>query len=124
MSRRHGYIDNILKLKRRNKYDYIQESVFHGQGSPKVYLFKMSTFRLVSGVDLVKQMQPRGDLANTWIVFDHVKCVQAWTTMACHVYDTTYCHVMTIVVCDMQFEDVDSQCFMWFSLVTFLKSME
>ncbi len=28
---KHGYIDNILELKRKNKYDYIQESVFLGQ---------------------------------------------------------------------------------------------
>jgi len=39
-----------------------------------------------SGVNLVMQMQPRGDLQNTWIMFDHVKCVASWTTMAHHVY--------------------------------------
>jgi hypothetical protein len=40
------------------------------------------------GVDLVKRMQPRGDLESSWTMFDHVKCdVQGWTTMACHVYD-------------------------------------
>jgi hypothetical protein len=30
-------------------------------------------------------MQPTGDLQNVWIMFDHVKCVAGWTTMACHV---------------------------------------
>jgi hypothetical protein len=40
------------------------------------------------------------------MMFDHVKRVKKWTTMACHVYDSTYCHVMTITVCDMQLEDV------------------
>jgi hypothetical protein len=58
---------------------------------------------------------------NAWIMFDHVKCVQTWTTMACHVYDMTYCCVMIIVICDMQFEDADSQCFMWSSLVKVFK---
>jgi hypothetical protein len=51
---------------------------------------------------LVKRMQPGGDLEDTWIMFDHVKHVKHWTTMACHVYDSTYYQVMTIVVCDMQ----------------------
>jgi hypothetical protein len=30
-----------------------------------------------------------------------VKHVKKWTTMACHVYDSTYCRVMTIAICDM-----------------------
>jgi hypothetical protein len=41
--------------------------------------------------------------------------------MACHVYDMTYYCVMTIVVCHMQFEDVDLQCLMWSSLVKVLE---
>jgi hypothetical protein len=51
-----------------------------------------------SGVDLVKRMQPSGDLEDAWMMFDHVKSVKKWTTMACHVYDSTYCRVMTITV--------------------------
>jgi hypothetical protein len=62
-----------------------------------------------SGVDLVKRMQPSGDLHDTWIMFDHVKRVKKWTTMACHIYDSTYCRVMTIAVYDMQSEDVAAQ---------------
>jgi hypothetical protein len=38
-----------------------------------------------SKFDLVKQMQPNGDLQATWIIFDHVKHVQDWMTFACHV---------------------------------------
>jgi hypothetical protein len=34
-------------------------------------------------------------------MFDHVKHVKKWTTMACHVYDFAYCLVMTIAICDM-----------------------
>ncbi len=41
-----------------------------------------------SGYDLVKWMQPRGDLQTTWIMFDHVKCVKGWMTFANHVYDS------------------------------------
>jgi len=46
-------------------------------------------------------------------MFDHVKHVQGWTAMACQVYDLVYYKVMTIVVYDMQFEDMEAQCIMW-----------
>ena len=54
-----------------------------------------------SGVHLVKRMQVGGDLKDAWIMFDHVKHIKHWTTMAYHVYDSAYCRVMTIAVCDM-----------------------
>jgi hypothetical protein len=38
-------------------------------------------------------------------MFDHIKRVQEWTTMACYVYNAMYCKVMTIAICDMQLED-------------------
>jgi hypothetical protein len=50
-------------------------------------------------------MQPNDDLQNVWMMFNHGKPVQGWTTMAYHVYDSVYYKVMTITVCDMQFED-------------------
>jgi len=49
-------------------------------------------------------------------MFDHVKCVAIWTTMAYHVYDFVYCKVLTIVICDMQIEDTEVQQFMWTKL--------
>jgi hypothetical protein len=70
-----------------------------------VIVFKMSKVGPESGVHLVKRMQPGGDLEDTWIMFDHAKRVKHWTTMACHVYDSAYCLVMTIAVCDVQSED-------------------
>ena len=36
--------------------------------------------------------------------------------MACHVYDFTYCRVMTIAVCDMQSKDVAAQSVVWKNL--------
>ncbi len=36
--------------------------------------------------------------------------------MAYHVYDPTYCKVMTIVICDMQFKDIKAQQIMWTKL--------
>ena len=49
-------------------------------------------------------------------MFDHVKRVKGWTTMAAHVYDAEFCRVLTICVCDMMSEDALSQEQMWRSL--------
>jgi hypothetical protein len=49
------------------------------------------------------------NLQNVWIMFDHVKRVANWTIMACHVYNPTYCKVMTIKICDMQSKDIEAQ---------------
>jgi hypothetical protein len=49
-------------------------------------------------------------------MFDHVKCVDGWTIMACHVYNLAYCKMMTIVICDMQFKDIEVQRIMWTKL--------
>ncbi len=118
-----GYIDSILELKRRLCYDYIQDSVFPYQGAPKVYLFKMSTHWPAIGVDIVMCMQLGGDFENAWIMFYHVKHVQGWTTMGCHVYDMTYYKVLIIIICDMQFDDLDSQVFMRSSLTRLVKKV-
>jgi hypothetical protein len=69
-----------------------------------------------SGVHLVNRMQPGGDLEYVWIMFDHVKRVKNWTTMACHIYNSAYCRVMTIAVCDMQSEDAAAQMVLWKNL--------
>jgi hypothetical protein len=123
VTKKNGYIDSILELKRKLCYNYIQDNVFLGQNVPKVYLFKMSTHGLASGVDIVMCMQLGRDLENAWIMFDHVKHVQGWTTMGCHVCDMAYCKVLTIDICDMQSEDVDSQILMWSSLTRLVKNV-
>lgn len=104
-------MDSITKLRGTSTWAFIQENKFPGQGSDmdKVFVFKMSEVGPGSGVDLVKRMQPGGDLQDAWLMFDHVKRVKGWTTMACHVYDSMYCRVMTIAVCDMQSEDCATQ---------------
>jgi hypothetical protein len=56
-------MDNILLLKLKSHYDYIQDSCFLRQMvGQKVFLFKMLFYGLASGVDLVRCMQPGGDL--------------------------------------------------------------
>ena len=111
-----GIIDNIMTMKRESQFEFIHDSVFPGQGKEKVYMFKMLTEGPGSGVDLVRRMQPPGDLHNAWLMFDHVKRVKDWTTMACHVYNTEYKKVMTITMCDMQSEDTKVQVQFWWSL--------
>jgi hypothetical protein len=96
-----GAYDSIMAMKTYTLIEYVHDNVFQGQGKDMVYVFKMLEDGPRSGVDLVKRMQPGGDLKNTWFMFDHVKRVKEWTTMACHVYDAAYCKVMTIAVCDM-----------------------
>ena len=112
---------NILDLKRQSRYNFIHDSTFPGQGRVKSWLFKMSMIGRGNGVDLVKRMQPGGDLERSWIMFDHVKRVKEWTTMAAHVYE--FCKVMTIVICDMKTEDADSQVIFWEGLVEQMKAI-
>jgi hypothetical protein len=50
-----------------------------------------------------------GDIEDSWIKFNHVKCLKDWTTMACHVYNRKYCMVLIIACCTMQSEDVVAQ---------------
>jgi hypothetical protein len=78
-------IDRILEMERVAKMEYIHDSIFPGQGQDKVYLFKMLVDGPRSGVDRVHRMQPGGDLHNFFVMFDHVKWVKPWTTLACHV---------------------------------------
>jgi hypothetical protein len=54
-------------------------------------------------------------------MFDHIKSVQAWTTMVCHMYYASYCKVMTIVVCVIQSKDTVVQCIMWRKLNKVMK---
>jgi hypothetical protein len=75
-----------MAMQRYTIIEYIHGNIFPGQGKDKVYVFKMLVDGAGSGVNLVKRMQPGGDLENTWLIFDHVKRVQEWTTMAFHVY--------------------------------------
>ena len=108
-------MDGIWQMRGCTTWPFVQRNMFPGQGADddKVIVFKMSEVGLASGVDLVTRMQPGGDLQDSWLMFDHVKRVSNWTTMACHVYDSQYCRVMTVAVCDMQSKDCEAQCVMW-----------
>ena len=108
-------MDGIRQMRGCTTWPFVQRNMFLGQGADddKVFVFKMSEVGPASGVDLVTRMQPGGDLQDSSLMFDHVKRVSNWTTMACHVYDSQYCRVMTVAVCDMQSEDCEAQCVMW-----------
>jgi hypothetical protein len=89
---RFGVMDSITILRGCSNWPYVQKNMFPGQ---------MSEVGPCSGVDLVKQMHLGGNLHDAWIMFNHVKRVKKWTTMACHIYDSTYYRVMTIAICNM-----------------------
>ena len=114
-------MDSIMALKDYSGFKFIHKNKFPGQSKGKVFVFKMSVDCPGSGVDLVKRMQPRGDLQDCWIMFDHVKRVESWTTMAAHVYNSKYCKVMTIAICDMQSEDAEAQELFWTQLNTVMR---
>jgi len=81
----------------------------------------MSTTGTGSGVDFVRRMQPGGDFENEWVMFNHVKRVDKWTTLGVHVYDPMHCKTMTIAVCDMKLEMAEHQVQMWKSMLVVLK---
>lgn len=90
--RRFRVMDSITKLRGLSTWAYVQKNMFPSQGEveEKVFVFKMSEVGPGSGVNLVKRMQRGGDLEDIWVMFDHYKRVKHWTTMGCHVYDSTY----------------------------------
>ena len=49
-------------------------------------------------------------------MFDHIKRLNDWTTLACHVYNSKYCKVLTIACFDMQFQDGTAHTFFWKNL--------
>jgi hypothetical protein len=99
-------INCILKLKALFGFDYIKDNCLPSQQvRQKVYLFKMFVDGVTSKFNLVQRMQLGDDLQNVWMMFNHIKSVQGWTTMACHVYDPIYCN--------MQSKDMKAQCILW-----------
>jgi hypothetical protein len=60
-------------------------------------------------MDLVKKMI-KDDLNTSFVMFDHIKRMHDWTTMGAHVYNSFFCHLLTIVLCEMKIKDFKSQC--------------
>ena len=61
-------------------------------------------------------MQPGDDLEDIWIMFNHIKCVKHYMIFGCHVYDSRYCKVMIIALCDMMLETHDAQAYLLYGL--------
>jgi hypothetical protein len=64
-------------------------------------------YGLRNGVELVKIMT-KGNLKTSWVMFDHIKRMHDWTTMGAHVYDHFCYHLLTIALCEMKTEDLES----------------
>ncbi len=68
-------IDQLLDMKKLLLYYYLLNNIFHGQGNPKFYLFKMCIHGFSYGANIMKCMQLIEDLEGVWLMFDHYKCV-------------------------------------------------
>ncbi len=90
--------------------------VFQDNNLERSFFSKCLLMENGNGFDLVKQMQPSGNLHASWTMFDHVKHVQDWTTFTYHVYNLVYYKVMTIAIWDMQSEYTEVQCVLWWKL--------
>ena len=62
-----------------------------------MFVFKIFIDFLGSGVEFVKKIQVKGDMENSWSMFDHIKRWKNKTIMTCHMYNSQYCKVLTIV---------------------------
>jgi hypothetical protein len=61
----------------------------------------------VGPVELMKRMT-KGDFIPYWVMFDHIKRMHDWTTMGAHVYDSSYYYLLTITLCEMKEENLES----------------
>ena len=64
--------------------------------------YRSSLIALRSHISTLPPLGPGGDLQDAWLMFNTYK-LKGWTTMACHIYDLVYRHVMTIVICKIQY---------------------
>jgi hypothetical protein len=97
-SKSQAYLSNILTFKYKNGYAYIQETIFQVNSlEKKCSLSKCPCTKMP--IDLIWCSEC--NLEATFKHVDHVKCVDGWMTLVCHVYDLVYCKVMTIALCDM-----------------------
>ena len=111
-----GLDDDVERLRIECPYSFIQQCDIVDDRTERTYLFKMSEDGSGCGVDLVRRMQPGGDLTSCWIMFDHIKRVVGWTTMSCHVFDAEFGRLMTIATCEISNNDAESQKHMWVAL--------
>jgi hypothetical protein len=111
-------LKQILELRKQTVFPFVQSVLFIDQGvgeDLRPHIFKMSTKGPGSGLDLVRRMQPGGDLEDSWVMSDvmHRMLDDNWCTMSAHVYDHFYRGLCTIFVCELASEDTASLQFAW-----------
>jgi hypothetical protein len=94
-------INSIVALNDNSNFKYIHYNWFPGQSINKVFVFKISIDLACSGIDFVQWMQVGRDIEHLQIMFNYMKWVKDWTTIACHIYESKYCKVLSIACCDM-----------------------
>ncbi len=59
-------------------------------------------------MELMRRMT-KGDFITYWVKFDHIKRMHDWTAMGAPLYDSSYYYLLTITLCEMKEEDVESK---------------
>lgn len=73
---RMGTINNIIALKGHYGFKLVYGSRFLGQSKEeKKNVLKMLVDLLGNGINLMNKFQIGGNMENSWIMFDHVKCL-------------------------------------------------
>jgi hypothetical protein len=108
----------ILELKAKTVMPFVQSVLFLGQSlasNERPHIFKMSTSGLGSGIDLIRRMQPGGNLEHSWVLSDvmHRMLDNKWVTMSAHVYDHHFCGLCTIFTCELVSQDTASLGIVW-----------
>ena len=102
-----GVTDSILELKDYLNFEFFHRNQFLGQNEGKVFV-QEAVWIWSSTCSLEVTFKIVGSCSTI--------CVSSWTTKACHVYDSKYYKVMTIVLCDMQSEDAAAHELFWLEL--------
>lgn len=97
-------LDGITKPKGLNNWAYNKGNMFLGQGndSEKVFILKMFEVGPYSAINFIRRMQPRNNFSHKYMIFDHIKQIKDWTTLACRVYDSIIERILAIACCDFE----------------------
>lgn len=95
-----GTIDNIIVFKDQSTLTYIYDSNFPEHVRPNNY-FHNNSRPSRAWCEVCETYVGWRGMKNTCIVFEHVKRLKDWTTMAYCVYNGKHCKLLIITYCDM-----------------------
>lgn len=81
-----GTMVSIMELSDHSTFKFVHGNMFCWHSKNIFSQYKMMVDLLDSGVELVKCMQVRRSMDDSWITFDHIEHLKDMTKMTCHVY--------------------------------------